>query len=119
MPPSQRESRSSSSAMRSPLAWFLVVAMVGAAMAGCSSTGSPLSSGSPPNGGNGGFPPQVGTAYIRVINGSPDYLTPTGADIDVYIDGTRVWQNVPYANFNGKAGGVATSPYYVTSIAQV
>jgi Domain of unknown function (DUF4397) len=93
--------------------------MVGAAMAGCSSTGNPLSTGSNPNGGNGGFPPQVGTALIRVINGSPDYLTPTGGGIDIYIDGTRVWQNMPYGNFNGKAGGVATSPYYVTSIAQV
>jgi len=94
---------------------LLAIAMVGAAMAGCSgSSGSPLSAGGAPNAGNGGGPNQIGTAFVRIINGSPDF----GA-IDVYVDNTRVWQNVPYANFNGKAGGVGTAPFYVTSVLAV
>jgi hypothetical protein len=31
----------------------------------------------------------------------------------------RVWQNVSYANFNGKAGGTTTAPFYVTSVQAV
>jgi hypothetical protein len=103
--------------MRSPLAWLLAIGMVGASMAGCNgSGGTPLAPSGPGNGGNGQPPNQLGTAFIRIIMASPDYVAPSGGGVDVYIDGTRVWQNVTYANFNGKAGGVGTAPFYVTSV---
>ena len=98
--------------------------MIGAAVAGCGGSGStPLTGGAQPNAGNGGQPNQLGTAFIRILMASPDYTSVTGGTpgccVDVYIDGTRVWQNVSYANFNGKAGGVTTAPFYVTSVLAV
>jgi hypothetical protein len=102
--------------MRNPLAWLIVVAMIGAAVAGCGGSGA-LTAGSSGNAGGGGTTTQSGTAAIRIIMASPDYITLNGvAAVDVYIDGTRVWQNVSYGNFNGKAGGQANPPYYVTSV---
>jgi len=102
--------------MRSPLGWLLAISMIGAAVAGCGTGSTPLGAGGG-NSGAGGGVPQGGTAFIRIIMGSPDYVTPAGvAAVDVYIDGTRVWQNVSYGNFNGKAGGVGTAPFYVTSV---
>ena len=106
--------------MRSPLIWFVIVAFVGAAVAGCGGTGS-LGPGNNANSGGGGSTNQSGTASIRVLMASPDYNSNPGVNnngccIDVYIDNVRVWQNMSYATFNGKAGGSATPPYYVTSV---
>ena len=106
--------------MRSPLVWFIVVAFIGAAVAGCGGSGA-LSPGSNGNAGGGGSVNQSGTAAIRVLMASPDFnsnplVNPGGCCVDVYIDNVRVWQNLGYGNFNGKAGGQTTSPYFVTSV---
>jgi hypothetical protein len=96
--------------MRSLVAWFVAVGMVGAALAGCGgSSGTPLGPGANPNGGVGGPPVNNSTFQLRVLNGSPDF----GA-IDVYVDGTRVWQNVKYGTF-GTTAAVANAPFYVTT----
>jgi len=96
--------------MRSPLAWLAVSGMLGAALVGCGgSNGTSLAPGSNPNGQTGG-PPVNNTAFsMRVINASPDF----GA-IDVYVDGTRVWQNVKYGTF-GTTTSVTNAPFYVSN----
>jgi len=102
--------------MRSALAWLVAIAMVGAALAGCGGTnGNPLSTGSGANGGTGGPPPAIGTAFVRILDAAPD----ANIAFDVYVDGTRVWQNISYGNFNGKAGGTGTAPFYITSVLAV
>jgi hypothetical protein len=96
--------------MRSLVAWFVAIGMVGAALAGCGgSSGTPLGPGSNPNGGAGGPPINNSTFQLRVLNGTPDF-----GPIDVYVDGTRVWQNVKYGTF-GTTGAVTNAPFYVTT----
>jgi hypothetical protein len=106
--------------MRSALGWLLAASMVGAALAGCGANGTSLSGGGTGNSGTGGAPPAFGTAFIRVLDASPDTNSAgTFVAFDVYVDNTRVWQNLSYANFNGKAGGTGTAPFYITSVLAV
>jgi hypothetical protein len=94
--------------MRSILAWFVALGMVGAALAGCGgSNGTPLGPGSNPNGQQGVPPVNNSSFQLRVLNATPDF----GA-IDVYVDGARTWQNVKYGAF-GTTASVTNAPFYV------
>lgn len=96
--------------MRSFLAWFVAIGMVGAALAGCGgSSGTALGPGANPNGQAGGPPINNSTIQLRVLNGTPDF-----GPIDVYVDGTRVWQNVKYGTF-GTTGAVTNAPFFVST----